>query len=295
MRLNEIVDSIPTSLIGGDEELVIEIQHLLTVHGFLDPPADGKFGPVSHWALADFAYRKGLSTGQGLTSLLARALLDTAQQTLPVPAMSNTWFDKVIDYMNRKEYWICRHPKAVNIIYLEGVDPDGSLNDDRPNVFNDLRVVFSLDEAGVPQFQVWEGTTEPGLFWTIHPMNPKGAARIAFDQYKSWAVGVHHAGKPNAHEALIQVAPVLVYRDLNKDFKRTGDKPYSGLFGINQHWGYDASKNDLGLTSAGCLVGRSTSDHKKFMKIVKSDPRYQASSSYRFVSTIMPGDAVLKS
>ena len=62
-------------------------------------------------------------------------------------------------------------------------------------------------------------------------------------------------GKASAHEALVQVAEVTVHRDLNKDFKRTNDKTDTGLFGINQHWGYDAPKDDLGNTSAGCLVG----------------------------------------
>ena len=175
--------------------------------------------------------------------------------------------------MRRQNWFICRHPDCKNIIYLEGVDPDGSLNDDAPNVFNDLRVVFSIGPDGAPVVHDWEGTTEPGTFWTFHPMNPLGAARIAFGQYKSWTVGVHHAGQRGAHEALIQAAPIDVYRDLNKDFKREG-RVYTGLFGVNQHWGYDAPKNNLGNTSAGCLVGRTKAGHREFMALIKTDPRY---------------------
>ena len=67
----------------------------------------------------------------------------------------------------------------------------------------------------------------------------------------------------------------------------------TGLFGINQHWGYDAPMGDLGTTSAGCLVGRTKNGHRQFMALVKQDPRYKVSTGYRFVTAIMPGDKVL--
>nr|WP_208246961.1 hypothetical protein [Rhizobium sp. T1473]MCA0804542.1 hypothetical protein [Rhizobium sp. T1473] len=125
-------------------------------------------------------------------------------------------------------------------------------------------------------------------------MNPKGAARIAFNQYKAWVVGTHHPNSASAHEALVQVEPITVCRDLNKDFKRTGDELDTGLFAINQHWGYDAPKDDLGRTSAGCLVGRTKDGHRKFMQLIKADPRYLANHSYRFLTAVMPGDEVLR-
>ena len=195
--------------------------------------------------------------------------------------------------MNREGYWICRHPLGTNVVYIEGLDSDGRVNDDRPNVFNDLRVVFAVDESGLPVLESWEATTEPGTFWTMNPMNPGGAARIAFGQYKSWVVGTHMKGKASAHEALVQVTEVTVHRDLNKDFKRTNDRTDNGLFGINQHWGYDAPKDDLGSTSAGCLVGRTKSGHREFMAQLKADPRFVASPAYRFMAAILPGDKVM--
>jgi hypothetical protein len=195
--------------------------------------------------------------------------------------------------MQARSDWICRHPDCFNIVYVEGVNTDGKKNDNAPNQFNDVRFVLQIGAGGVPAIvKAWEGTTEPGRHFTVNPLDPKGAARIAFGQYKAWSVGTHHPGKAGAHEALVQVADITVFRDLNRDFKREGDKTFTGVFAINQHWGYDAPKNDLKTTSAGCLVGRSKDGHREFMKIVKSDPRYKANHGYRFMTSVFPADAV---
>ena len=120
-----------------------------------------------------------------------------------------------------------------------------------------------------------------------------GAARIAYGQYKSWSVGMHPRSSPTtAHEALVQVKDITVYRDLNEDFQRDGDKTFTGLFGINQHWGYDMPKNNIGNASAGCLVGRTKSGHREFMALVKADPRYIASRGFRFMTTVIPASDI---
>lgn len=282
------------SELSARKELAKAIQWRLSQLGFLDPPADGFFGPVSIWALREFCEMNGMTLATSFTKEMAQRLLSPTA-TLPAIAATGTWFDKVVKYMTSQSYFIARHPQCKNIVYLEGANADGTINDDLPNKFNDLRIVFSIDKTGVPVFEdsIWEGTTEPGTFWTMHPMNPKGAARIAFNQYKAWAVGVHHAGRASAHEALVQVKPVTVFRDLNKDYKRPGDRMDSGLFGINQHWGYDQPVGDLGRSSAGCLVGRTTKGHRQFMALIKDDPRYKVNRGYQFMTAIMPGDQVL--
>ncbi|MBZ9814748.1 peptidoglycan-binding domain-containing protein [Mesorhizobium sp. CA7] len=284
---------IPVAELGGKAGLVKAIQWRLYELGYLDPPADGIFGPVSNWALGEFCDLNEVSLSNGMTKEVAQRLLSPTKPLADIVPTAS-WFDKVISYMKAQNYFICRHPDCKNIVYLEGVNPDGTLNDDAPNKFNDLRIVFSVAANGHPAFEnsIWEGTTEPGKYWTIQPMSPKGAARIAFNQYKSWSVGIHHPTRPSAHEALVQVAPVSVYRDLNQDFKRTGDLLDTGLFAINQHWGYDAPVGDLGRSSAGCLVGRTRDGHRDFMKLVKGDPRYKVNRSYRFVTAVIPGDKV---
>jgi hypothetical protein len=196
--------------------------------------------------------------------------------------------DKIIQFMRSKNYKIFTGTGEVNIIYIEGMNPQLTLNDDRPGEFNDARIVIGFEVEKPKLLGTWEATTEPGFYYTDNPMNPNGAARIAFDQYTAWQVGIHGNSEP--HEALIQVGLVRVHRDYNKDMLRTDDKIDEGYFGINQHHGYNHHYKDIDTASAGCLVGRTRQGHYEFMDIIKSDPRYQADPDFIFTTTIIPGD-----
>lgn len=177
-----------------------------------------------------------------------------------------------------------------HIGYVEGMNVDGSLNDDVPDGWNDLRFVFRVVNGDPEVLGAWEATTEPGRRYTISPINPGGAARIEFGHYTSWQVGLHRGD----HEALVQTGgPVTVCRDANKDFVRPGDYRDRGYFGINQHHGHDASRASIGGHSAGCLVGRSVEGHKAFMSLVKQDERYAADRRFVFSSTILPADELV--
>ena len=113
-------------------------------------------------------------------------------------------------------------------------------------------------------------------------MNPDGAARIAFGQYKSWVMGDYHGDN-----ALIEAADITVYRDPQMLYKRYG-QPTSGEFGIHHHHGYDFPKNDEKTSSAGCLVGRLDDGHEEFMTLVRTDARYKANPNYKFMATVLP-------
>jgi hypothetical protein len=268
-----------------------DVQERLIALGLLDPPADGALGPLSRWALAEACRSVGavISDEQLSGSVPTPALCDALARASPLPLKpGDDLAGRIVRAMLARGHFLARHPECLNIVYVEGLDPDGTPNDNAPNQFNDLRCLIRIVD-GVPRLAgAWEATTEPSRRWTLAPLNPKGAARIAFGQYKSWAVGMHHT-----HEALVQVDDVTVFRDANKDYKRDGDAPDTGLFGINQHWGYDLPHDDLGNSSAGCLVGRSTAGHREFMRLVKSDRRYLVSDgAYRFLTTIMPAAAL---
>ena len=194
----------------------------------------------------------------------------------------------VVAAMERKGHQVDRGPGEVNIVYVEGMNPDGTANADEANKWNDLRLLIRF-EGGEPRIiGEWAATTEPGRYWTENPMNPLGAARIEFGQYKAWQVGMQR----KSHEALVQTGGQLtVCRDLNKDGQRTGDKRQTGEFGINQHWGYDLP--EVEKASAGCLVGQSKDGHRQFMALVKSDPRYQANRKYVFATAVLQESDVL--
>lgn len=198
--------------------------------------------------------------------------------------MNNLTLEKIDKYIQDNNYEWETRKKHFNIVYVEGMDLLGRFNLDEPNQFNDVRMLYE----GNKFIDCWEATTEPGRYYTNNPMNPKGAARIAFGQFKAWRVGTHGNSEP--HEALVQVGLVKVYRDANKDMTRTGDKTEEGYFGINQHWGYDLPPSNIGLAGAGCLVGRTRKGHREFMRIIKQDKRYLDNNRFVFSTIIIPGD-----
>ena len=203
---------------------------------------------------------------------------------------------RVVRYCMDKGYSLASGLRERNIIYIEGVDRYGKPNADRPNEWNDQRILLSFDEARAPYFVnsrfPMSATTEPGDKYTYSPMNDKGAFRIAFGEHKSaWYIDTH--GR-DAHSALRQIGPITGHRDKNKDFSRTGDALDTGLFAVNQHGPYTYNGR-VGISSAGCLVAERMDDHLEFMRLLKLDPRYLRDRNFRFGTIIIDGDDFAKS
>ncbi len=279
--------------IANDEGLTHQIQIRLIDLGLLDPPLS-YFGPITGAALRTFQDLMRSNEPNYLGKTTAKQLIETSIDELPRPKLNldaNDLATRVIRYMQKLNYTLFTGNKEKNIIYIEGMNKDGSLNNDEPNHFNDLRVVIEFLNGKPHITGSWEATTEPGEEYTLRPLRSvahKGAARVKFGQYCAWKVGLH--GKNQPHRALVQVRPITVHRDLNKDFLRTGDKEESDLFAINQHHGYDHPRSDIYTASAGCLVGRSSTGHAEFMRLIEEDPRYQANpKTFCFTSTIIDG------
>lgn len=136
--------------------------------------------------------------------------------------------------------------------------------------------------------KIWinhEFTTDPGAYYMQKDLlSPSGCAIMAPGQYKGlWSIGMHR-GK---YEAFVQVNPVKVYRDRNKDNYLDFDPTtYEiGNFGINQHHGYE-SKN-VGPHSAGCQVHR----HEQHLEYVLSlAKRTVARYGPKFTYTLLTED-----
>jgi hypothetical protein len=215
-----------------------------------------------------------------------------SEPAAPQTAPEGDFAAKILATMRKKGYTVDEGEDVVNIVYVPGVNEDGTPNQNRVDAFDDGRFVLKVVD-GVPKLVgAWQSTIETGVYYTQHPIaeDGQGAAMIAFDQFKAWQVGLHR-GK---YEALIQTGgPVTVYRDNKKDFKRGGAPVTTGYFGINQHHGYDAPRDAIGYNSAGCLVGRMVKGHEEFMALVKSDKRYQENHQFVFSTAILDRKDVL--
>lgn len=264
----------------------------ILVYGFKNGSFTGKrLEEYVNPSKSDFVGARRCINGTDKAQEIARLALAykkqlTSSETSYNPSKKLSVTD-ITSYMEKKGYRLFKGQGEVNIVYLEGVNPDLTLNDDRPNWFNDLRLIIRYEGRQPQIVGKWAATTEPGYHYTNNPMNVKGAARIQFGQYQAWKVGTHRD-----HEALVQVSPVTVCRDRNRDMVRKGDELDTGLFAINQHWGYDNPESNIGRASAGCLVGRTKSGHKEFMSIVKSDPRFRSNKNFVFHSAILAGDDI---
>ena len=122
-------------------------------------------------------------------------------------------------------------------------------------------------------------------------MNPKGTALLAPGQWTDcWKIGMHK-GK---YEALVQCAPITVYRDKDKDeIAEETNVTETGMFGINIH-----RAMPKGITkfiddwSAGCQVFDNIDEFKEFLsKCKKSDRKStRLNSSHEWISR-MPSSA----
>lgn len=290
-----------------------ELQTRLCDLGILDPEIGGDsklpFGPIgkgdgiiganSRAAISEFCKLAKLPyLEKQLTVKILKTLVAANPDTfLPIEfgnasddTVSTRLVKRILRYMQTKGYWIARSPRMRNIVYVEGLNPDGTLNTDTANQWNDRRIVFRIAPNGRPEMLVNDQTTtEPGSHYTWNPLNPNGAARIAFGQYKAWAVGLHKGVQP----ALVQREKIRLHRDLNKDGFRSKNDPIDigKTFGINQHSTRAGTPPEfVDSYSAGCLVGRRYAWHLSFLNIVKQDERYRQNQGYLFISTIIPGD-----
>jgi hypothetical protein len=290
--------------VSQDRDLAANIQTVLMWVGLLEATpagADGKIGPITTDAFQIFQTITKCPKIGTLDKATAKALIEATPEKIrpliPKPKLrpGSDLAGRIIKYMVVKSYNISQASGTFNIVYIEGVDPDGTENSDELNTFNDIRLVIQLDAMGVPKIVgKWIATTEPGSQYTFHRMNPKGAARIKFGQYKAWRVGCHNPDTSNQFPALLQEEAVSVFRDDNEDGFRTGDEIDTGLFGINQHHAADSPTTDIGPYGAGCLVGQMEDGHNEFMNIIMQDKRYKQNKNYLFETVIIAGDELNK-
>lgn|GEM_PF-6228887 len=183
----------------------------------------------------------------------------------------------LVNYAHSQNWEVRTGERRYNIFYVQGMFPSGVRNDNIPNQFNDSR--FLVEVNPTPRLVgAWEASIEPGNYYTKKPMNASGAAQIQVPgHYKAWRIGKHKGREI----ALVQVAPVHIIRDFNRNSKvdKEDKKEYS-IIGANQHSGSDQKFVDN--ASAGCPVGRTRKGHQEFMSYLYKDIDYQANNHFIF-------------
>jgi len=140
------------------------------------------------------------------------------------------------------------------------------------NAFDDTICVAYLDIEKRKRIIHFPATTDPGLFYLKNPMNASGTAILKEGQYR----GAYRLGKHKGYTALVQIKPVSVYRDVNKDGKYDfNGKIDTGLFGIDIHRAleFDIAKT-VDKFSAGCQVIQSPDDFAYLIALVKRQKQF---------------------
>ena len=132
-----------------------------------------------------------------------------------VPTDATEDVDGDLDSENIKSYFAAKSYKFFDT-------PDKRLNlniigvrrdNQGTNTFDDFLLVMYREEELMVNHR-WSATTDPGKYWLLNPINPKGTAVLVPGQYRgTWQLGKHQ----NSYEALVQRKPVKVWRDNSKD------------------------------------------------------------------------------
>jgi len=163
--------------------------------------------------------------------------------------------------LSAKGYRIFSRPFELNII---GIRAASNL----PDAFDDLICLFYSDGTRWQYFQ-YPATTDPGLYYLASPTNSAGTAILKPGQYQNaYGIGLHRG----LYAALVQIRPVTIIRDFNKDGKLdfTSAKEQTGLFGINLHRAeQNGTAKYVAAYSAGCQVFANGADFSAFMNLCR--------------------------
>lgn len=238
---------------------------------------DGLYGDLTKagWA----AFKKNNSQNQpeligpGSIELLLKG------QTKPTKPAGNSLADKVYSICLDKGYPLDQRAGAVNIIGIEGINPDGKPNNDAPDQWNDSIGLLTFTD-GKPKFLcLYQGTTEPGKYYTLNPLNKSGAARLQLGFHKElWIVGQHRG-----YEALQQIGSATLVRDKNRNYLRDDTATVETGNGINLHsTSPKFLPNLIGKFSAGCVVIQKWNEFLNFMKLIKNSCQYKENKKHKY-------------
>lgn len=183
-----------------------------------------------------------------------------------------------------RDYPLATGQDEINIIGIEGINPDGTFNLDQPDRWNDLIGLLSFDN-GVPYWKcLYVGTTEPGSYYTKNRLNPNGAARLDTGYHP----GLWQVGKHRGYLALVQVGTARLIRDSNGNHRRDDKVTFEKWKGVNFHttkttgWRGIFNPNSIGKWSAGCTVIKIPTEYEICMGHILNSAQYKNNPQHLF-------------
>lgn len=161
-----------------------------------------------------------------------------------------------------KGYEFYTEPNKLNIIGIRSEERQAGK-------FDDALVVIYTDTSKEIHAYVFPFTTDPGIPYLKKPIAmykgvPATAILKAGQYIDTWSIGMHRG----EYKALVQVKPVVVWRDSNRDTTLHMFVEQEGRFGINIHKRKGTDDNVRGA-SAGCQVFQLEEDFNTFMSLCR--------------------------
>lgn len=212
--------------------------------------------------------------GSGSLSLLEKGRLVIQKKANELDPPTNL-AERIVAVCEKRGYPL--KTSSLNIIGLEGVNPDGTYNSDAPDQWNDLMVLLKF-VSGQPKI-VWQAqsTTEPGRYYVDRPLNPEGGARLDLGYHKD----LWRRGKHKGYSAMVQTGVARLVRDKNRNHRRDDKITQESWRGINWHSAYGRySGGSIGRWSAGCCVSIPVKKFNEAMALIDADLK---NSVYDFI------------
>jgi len=157
-------------------------------------------------------------------------------------------------------------------------------SDVNSNEFNDIGVCAYKNIYKKWCVDIFEMTTDPGIYYRKNTLNSAGTGILAEQQI----IDGFRIGKHKGKLALVQNKPFLVYRDNNKDEKLNFDNVVWGNIdcGFNFHRANNSGvniKKNVGKSSAGCQVVMCISKFNMIMDVCLLAKKYNGITAFNYV------------
>lgn len=164
----------------------------------------------------------------------------------------------------------------LNLIFIRHSETNQS-----KDAFDDTAMIAWVDDQGHKRVFAMPLTIDPGLYCLLNPGNPNGAPIICPGQY----LGSHKLGLHKGAKALVQVKPVMVYRDQNRDaiMDTASARTQIGVYGLNFHKAHPTGLvKTIGRYSEGCQVVRNPRDHDYVLHLVDLQVQWIGTSAMSY-------------